>query len=76
MFSFGEHIRELTIKFTSIFKIRLGNTMSISVSKGRYLGHLSFDYYCNDKSSLDQPLHQVIHIQIMLLSYISFDFSP
>ena len=78
MFTFGKHIRELAVEFTCFLKISLGKTTSLPLFQGgNTLGIFFTDCLCNDKIPRIS-LHitnQVIHIQIMLLPNICFDFS-
>ena len=78
MFTFGKHIRELAVEFTCFLKILLGKTTSLLLFQGgNTLGIFFLTVYVTIKIPRIS-LHitnQVIHIQIMLLPNICFDFS-
>ena len=78
MFSFSEHIRELTIEFTCLLEIQLSKTTSVPLfSKEDTLGVLFLTVYVTIKipgASL-HTTNQVINIKLVLLPNISFDFS-
>ena len=78
VFIFIEHIRKLTIEFICLFEVRLSNTLSILPFQGwNTMGvfFLTIDVPIEVSGVCLNITNQVIHIQIMLFSYISLDFS-
>ena len=78
VFIFIEHIRKLTIEFLCFYEIRLSNTLSIfPFQRWNTLGvfFLTIDVRIEVSGVCFNITNQVIHIQIMLFSYISLDFS-
>ena len=79
VFIFIENIRKLTIEFLCLFEVRLSNTLSILPFLGwNTLGvffFLTIDAQIEVSGVCLNITNQVIHIQIVLFSYISLDSS-
>ena len=78
VFIFIEHIRKLTIEFLCLFETRLSNTLSIlPFQRWNTFGvfFLTIDVPIEVSGVCLNITNQVIHIQIVLSSYISLNFS-
>ena len=78
VYIFTEHIRKLTIEFLCLFKVRLSNTLSIPpFQEWNTLGvfFLTIDVTIEVSGVCLNITNQVVHMQIILFSYISLHFS-